>query len=436
MQMYIKMQFSLQPLNFKMKFLLILLQISLINSYLNSNETRHGIKYTPNNYKSSNCTKYRRCILNSNINTFGDKIVNIFDKSSRYNNFRHKGRHHEASYINRNISKDLDYEASNYNRNISNGLLISHDAPEFHWDLYKSVYNKVYESARHEMAALAKWRNNLRRVAEHNKKYLEGKISYSLHLNHFGDLGATDYFKKILKLFDTIPLFDPAEDHHRTTYKKVVHRRTPREVDWRAKGFKPRLEEQFKCGACYAFAVAHALQAQVYRKHGDWRELSPQQIVDCSYKDGNMGCNGGSLRAALRYAAREGLVLESHYPYKGKKGRCHYIREAPRAKPRRWAMIPAGDEDGMERALATIGPLAVAINASPFTFQLYRSGIYDDPFCVPWTLNHAMLLVGYTPEYWILLNWWGKQWGENGYMRIRRGFNRCGVANMAAYVEL
>lgn len=47
----------------------------------------------------------------------------------------------------------------------------------------------------------------------------------------------------------------------------------------------------------------------------------------------------------------------------------------------------------------------------------FRSGIYDDPFCLPWHLNHAMLLVGYTPEYWILLNWWGKGWGEDGYMR-------------------
>lgn len=35
-------------------------------------------------------------------------------------------------------------------------------------------------------------------------------------------------------------------------------------------------------------------------------------------------------------------------------------------------MLPLGDEAAMERALATIGPLAVAVNAAPFTFQLYR----------------------------------------------------------------
>lgn len=48
---------------------------------------------------------------------------------------------------------------------------------------------------------------------------------------------------------------------------------------------------------------------------------SPQQIVDCSYTDGNMGCDGGSLRAALRYVTREGLTSELHYPYIGKVGR-------------------------------------------------------------------------------------------------------------------
>ncbi|KAL4718830.1 hypothetical protein ACJJTC_013540, partial [Scirpophaga incertulas] len=143
----------------------------------------------------------------------------------------------------------------------------------------------------------------------------------------------------------------------------------------------------------------------------------PQQIVDCSATDGNLGCDGGSIRAAFRYAARAGLISEKYYPYTGKKGHCKRNPLVPGTRLRSWAMLPAGDEAAMEKALATIGPLAVAVNASPFTFQLYRSGVYDDLFCVPWGLNHAMLLVGYTPEYWILLNWWGRKWGEDGYMR-------------------
>lgn len=66
--------------------------------------------------------------------------------------------------------------------------------------------------------------------------------------------------------------------------------------------------------------------------------------------------------------------------------------------------------------------------------MLFNSeGIYDDHSCSSETVNHAMLLIGFTHDYWILKNWWGENWGEKGYMRIARGKNLCGLANYAAY---
>ena len=47
-----------------------------------------------------------------------------------------------------------------------------------------------------------------------------------------------------------------------------------------------------------------------------------------------------------------------------------------------------------------------------------------------------MLLIGYTKNEWILKNWWGSEWGENGYMRLKKGKNRCGVANYAGYAKV
>lgn len=88
----------------------------------------------------------------------------------------------------------------------------------------------------------------------------------------------------------------------------------------------------------------------------------------------------------------------------------------------------------MKRAIALYGPIAISINAKEETFQLYSHGIYDDPECDGETVNHAMLAVGYAPDYFILQNWWGKNWGENGYMKIRRGRNMCGLSNHAAYI--
>jgi hypothetical protein len=46
-------------------------------------------------------------------------------------------------------------------------------------------------------------------------------------------------------------------------------------------------------------------------------ELSAQQLIDCSSKYGNMGCNGGLLDGALFYGIDVGYTTEKDYPYKG-----------------------------------------------------------------------------------------------------------------------
>lgn len=98
--------------------------------------------------------------------------------------------------------------------------------------------------------------------------------------------------------------------------------------------------------------------------------------------------------------------------------------------------------------LVKYGPLAVSYEFFR-DFHTYKSGIYhhtgsgeeqDGKFKPIMNLSHAVLLIGYgtdnsNPEkpqdYWILKNSWGKEWGENGYFRMRRGVNECGIETMA-----
>lgn len=67
-------------------------------------------------------------------------------------------------------------------------------------------------------------------------------------------------------------------------------------------------------------------------------------------------------------------------------------------------------------------------------------GVYSDPECVMTSIpgSHGALIVGYgitedKEEYWILKNSWGTTWGEEGYMRIAKGRNYCGVISWAGH---
>ena len=86
---------------------------------------------------------------------------------------------------------------------------------------------------------------------------------------------------------------------------------------------------------------------------------------------------------------------------------------------------------------------AVGINA--VFMQTYIGGVSCPYICFRQVLDHGVLLVGYGASgyalirfkdkpYWIIKNSWGQNWGENGYYKICRGHNVCGVDSMVSTV--
>ena len=118
------------------------------------------------------------------------------------------------------------------------------------------------------------------------------------------------------------------------------------------------------------------------------------------------------------------------------------------------------DETTVMSVLVERGPLSIAINA--MTLQFYHSGVWDPLLpCDPTSLDHAILLVGYGTKnglfgkkpYWLIKNRymyytsntnylnimhcsWGAKWGENGYFRLVRGKNKCGVTEQVTSAVL
>ncbi|XP_071439049.1 procathepsin L-like [Hetaerina americana] len=297
------------------------------------------------------------------------------------------------------------------------------------WEKYKENFNKTYLAGLEQIRRKL-WEANFLIIQRHNKEAEDGHHTFTLKTNNLSDLSLRQYMRRMVRL-------------RRSRRRKVgdemlgaAHADTPERVDWREKGFSTPPWNQGLCGSCYAFSIAAGIQGQIMKETGRLQMLSAQQLVDCSTTEGNRGCMGGSLRNTMNYVKKYGLMGAKEYPYKAKGSKCQYKADKVISNITDWNAIPARDEKALQVAVATMGPVAVSIDASLQTFQLYSSGIYDDPKCSSSHVNHAMLVVGYDKDAWILKNWWGKSWGEKGFMRIAKHKNRCGIANYAVYANL
>ncbi len=68
------------------------------------------------------------------------------------------------------------------------------------------------------------------------------------------------------------------------------------------------------------------------------------------------------------------------------------------------------------------------------------TGVYDGQCATsPSSVNHAVVAVGYGYDdkqglpYWTVRNSWGTSFGMDGYFKIKRGVNKCGLADCASF---
>nr|XP_035940667.1 cathepsin L1-like isoform X2 [Halichoerus grypus] len=247
-----------------------------------------------------------------------------------------------------------------------------------HWSRWKAAHGKLYDE-NEEGWRRAVWAKNMKMIERHNQEYSQGKHSFTMAMNAFGDL-TSEEFRQVM---NGLQIQRRKEGN---VFQAPPFAETPSSVDWREKGYVTPVKNQY-------------------------------------VKD-----NGG-------------LDSEESYPYCAQDGSCEYKPGQSVANDTGFMDIRQ-DEGSLMVAVATVGPISAAIDASLDTFQFYHKGIYYDPNCSSEDLDHGILVVGYgsqgeepkNEKYWIVKNSWGTDWGTQGYILIAKDRdNHCGIATSASF---
>jgi len=301
-----------------------------------------------------------------------------------------------------------------------------------HWTNYKTVHGKNY--GKEETMRRIIWEANSRYINQHNSEAAKGVHTFTLKMNKYGDM-TSEEFGRMYNGYNMTK--------NMQSKKNLLHKnsglKNPDSVDWRTQGYVTPVKDQGQCGSCWAFATVASLEGQHFKKSGKLVSLSEQNLVDCSRKQGNMGCNGGLMDNGFTYIKENGGIdTEESYPYTAKDGSCKFNADNVGATDTGFVDVKSGSEDDLVDALANNGPIAVAIDASHSSFQLYNSGIYKPFLCSSSRLDHGVTAVGYGSneqgDYYIVKNSWAEVWGMKGYILMARNDNnKCGIASQASY---
>jgi C1A family cysteine protease len=307
------------------------------------------------------------------------------------------------------------------------------------------------------------WKSNFDFVQEHNAR--EGLTS-RLEMNDFADMTAEEFSALHMGLNTDLLAASkknnaaaPQAKNANSTIKTNLTNSTnstskknsssaagsglPKSVDWRKSSAVSSVKNQGTCGGCYAFASAGALEGLYAIKDKKLTDLSIQQMIDCSEFFGNKGCDGGLMTTTFGYTQMFGVEPESGYQYAAEAGECKQDSERAVFKNNGYEEVPQNDSLALKKAVAR-QPVAVGIEASSLTVQLFKSGVITSG-CEA-NLNHAVLIVGYDvdkngQEYWIVKNSWSPKWGLKGYFHIAMGSQNsgmgvCGINLLASYPTL
>jgi cathepsin B len=240
----------------------------------------------------------------------------------------------------------------------------------------------------------------------------------------------------------------------------------PTEFDSRAQWPQcPTIKEvrdQGSCGSCWAFGAVEAMSDRICIANLQKKSVhvSAEDLLSCCYSCG-AGCDGGFPGAAWEFWVNSGLVSGGNYgskegcqPYviepcehhsTGPRPACTGIIDTPKCVKTceegfnatykgdkhfgRKAYSVQSRIEQIQTDIMKNGPVEGAFTVYS-DFLTYKSGVYQHVSGGELG-GHAIRILGWGTEngadYWLVANSWNTDWGDNGFFKILRGKDECGI---------
>jgi len=221
------------------------------------------------------------------------------------------------------------------------------------------------------------------------------------------------------------------------------------------------IRDQGACGSCWAFGAVEAITDRTCIKSGETVDyhISAEDLFTCCFACGN-GCDGGDPGQAWEWWVTNGIVTGSNYtahsgcqPYEVKPCDHHvtghlkpcgqvvptpaceqscipgYSRTYTQDKHFGQTAYSVTSVASAQQELYLHGPIEAGFNVYE-DFLHYKSGVYQH-VTGPLLGGHAIKILGWGVEdgtpYWLCANSWNTDWGDEGYFKILKGSDECGI---------
>jgi len=356
---------------------------------------------------------------------------------------------------------------------------------------FEKKFNEKFEDKHMEKYAADILEKNEAQIDEENEKFEKGEANFSEKLQPWsdepkeefekekegviphhkgGDQGGAEwdgYYRGLIRNPETYFNTPEEKRHLKEVFKALDKTDLPSEYH---SPYVTPITDQGYCGSCCAFATSGAVESCMLKAGAPATGLdtSEQQLLDCSYGQFYAkGCDGGHITSYTNYIMSKdsiGINHEMNYPYMmATEGQCkkdiYYWNSGAKVVDQIKKYVATDDE--IKFLVYNYGHAITAIYASDGGFSSYDSGVFDtcSPTCVydyheddvycegcdgvqtdnlrcnephVWA-NHAVVITGWGTEngidYWKVRNSWGSDWGDNGYIKVKRG--TCGVSEVA-----